>query len=217
MSLSRHQAMIRFAAISAIEIAALGVCLLPLWSRQTPWQADCLEIGVVTTIVALGIIAVACIVAFAVPKNREAVLIDASLDRVFEVAIVILYLLNLGSLSLVIARTGGPAQSLFGPLIPILLSVILLLQVQRDRWGGGVSRIALVYTGVATGGVFASYRFQASLAAFVTSATEPANDLLVGTRGWHAFLTISGMLLAYLSYLLPQHEGIQAKLKEWYP
>jgi len=217
MGLSRHQAMARFAAISAIELAALGTCLLPLWSRQKSWQADCLEIGIVTTILALVIITVACIVAFAVPKNRAPEQLDASLDRVFETAIVTLYLLNLGSLSLVIARTGGPGQSLFGPLIPILLSVILLLQVQRDRWGGAVSRMALLYTAVAAGCVFVSYRFQAPLAEFVTSATESASDLLAGTRGWHAFLTIAGMLLAYLSYLLPQHEGVQNRLREWYP
>lgn len=217
MGLSRYQAMVRFGAISSIELAALAICLLPLLSRQKPWQADCLGVGIATTIVALVIITVACIVAFALPKNRAAEQLDASLDRVFESAIVTLYVLNLVSLCLVIARTGGPGQSLFGPLIPILLSVILLLQVQRDRWCGAVSLMALLYTAVAAGGVFVSYRFQAPLAGLVTSATESASDLLVGTRGWHAFLTISGMILAYLSYLVPEHQGVQAKLKEWYP
>ncbi len=217
MSITIHQSMARFAAVALIELIALGLCLFPLIPFQQSWRRDCFVVGLATTIAALGVIAVVSIVAFGWPKSKKDTTSPVAMGKILEVGIVVLYVLNIVSLSLVISLSGGVHGSFYAPLIPIQLSVMLFLEVQREAWTSRRPAFAGV---VATLAIFALVivHFKSDTIGGWVSFTDAAKNAVsvAEMKEWHLGLIAGGMILTYLTYWLPQNQSVQKKLEEWY-
>ena len=212
--LTRHQSMARFAVVVGIEILALLVCFAPLASRETAWQIDCFAVGEIAMIVALATMVLTSFLCFIWPKNKPEDVIDRQLNQFMEAGIVFIYIINAVSLASIVARTGGPAASLYAPLIPIQLSGIIFLQIEKEILVEDTSLTPLFYTLIACAALLSSYwvpSFYYWLWGF-----KP-NQKVFNYSSWNTGLTVSGMLLAFLTYWLPKQKKLTEAFQRWYP
>jgi hypothetical protein len=206
--------MARFAVVVAIELLALALCFAPLASREAAWQVDCFKVGEVATIAALVTMVLTSFFCFIWPKNKPEDLIDRQLNHFMEAGIVFIYIINAMSLAAIVARTGGPAASLYAPLIPIQLSGIIFLQIEKEILVEETSLIPLFYTLIACAALLSSYWFSGFYYWLLKFKTDKE---MFDYSLWNTGLTISGMLLAFFTYWLPKQKKLTETFQKWYP
>lgn len=212
--LTRHQSMARFAVVVAVEMLALAICFAPLASRESIWQVDCFEVGETATIAALVAMAVTSFGCFIWPKNKPEKVIDRQLNTIMEAGIIFIYIINAVSLASIVARTGGPAASLYAPLIPIQLAGIIFLQIEKEILVEESSLMPLLYTLIACAALLSSYWYPGFFYWFWDFKTDQeAFDY----SAWNTGLTVAGMLLAFFTYWLPKQKKLTDAFRKWYP
>jgi hypothetical protein len=213
--MSREQALARLTAIGLIESVAFLVCFAPLlvtdhrefsWPAVS-WRFDCACVGAVSAVVAVLLIFSSLAWAVWQPWHEES---GERITAVLEKIVAFIYFWNVLSLSIAIARTGGPTISLYGPLIAIQLSVMLLLELQKESVTKKRSEYARWYF---TAGFLAwlllAFVHRTAPALYLWRANE-ADDNLALAQATPAFLlTTVGMILGYLTYELPKWESLQ--------
>jgi hypothetical protein len=139
------RAIARLSVVSGIQLLGVLIIALPLWRAgrfQAGWQTDCLWIAVIVGGGTLGVLF--AIQALVFPWLET----SAKAARIAERLIPATFVLNTIACFLAVARTGGPVNSIFGPLIPIQLSGILVLEQQKEKIPNKLSRLPWVYAGV---------------------------------------------------------------------
>jgi|ERR1700687_1738130 len=214
--LSVSQSLARFAVVSVIEIFALALCYAPLFGGKENWQLDCIRLGIGATILALLII-VAVLIAFSLhpkPKEKPSEVLARQLNRWLEGGILTIYLLNIVVLECVIIRTGGPSASLYAPLIPIQLSGIIFLQIQKELLVENRGLFPFVCTLFACCAMLIGYWAPIPISTFLRFSK---GGEMVDSRGWNTILTIAGMLLAFFAYWVPKQRILTERFARAYP
>lgn len=197
----------RFAVVALVELIALGICYLPLRRREEQWQIDCRKIGTRACITVLVWIVLELVVIILGMQHLG----NVAAIWLIEYGIALIYLLNVVSLMLVIARTGGPATSLYGTLIPIQLSAMLFLQLER---GIGFS---VLYAVIGTAGYLAAHYLKARISALKVFAPDPPNvDLVKQNASWAVALTVGAMVLSFVTYIVPADKRLVSFVNQWY-
>lgn len=216
--LNREIAVARFGVVVFIEIAALIICFLPLVHATDQWQKDCRTVGIIASVIALVFCSIVSSGAGIAPRTTDEIKIKR-LSRRLEFCIITTYILNVLFLFLVIARTGGPTNSLYGTLIPIQLSAILFLQLQKDRIVRKASLgIAAFYFAVGIIGYVAALLLHPYISAWsflFAPDPSPVNYAHVNAP-WAATLTVLGMGLSFLTYAIPADERFILRIQKWY-
>jgi hypothetical protein len=121
-----RQAGARIALASIIQLSGTFFVMLPLWLEmgEKGWQHDCFKVG--SWFGGLGSAVLVGALIYVI-LSKDAINVVAT-----EWIIKILYTTNIVALSLAMVRVGGPSSSVFGHLIPLQLSGILLLEQQKD-------------------------------------------------------------------------------------
>ena len=83
------------------------------------------------------------------PKNKDKSVLDRRLLCSTEIGIWVIYLINIVSLVSVVARSGGPSASLYAPLIPIQLSGMIFLHIEKELFVEAGAVAPFFYTAVA--------------------------------------------------------------------
>jgi hypothetical protein len=212
---TRDLAVARFAAVVAIELLALGVCFLPLLKCPQQWQKDCRKVGTVAGFLAL----LVCLIALVAVSLAPRAAYDGAVVRFLEWGIVGVYALNVTILVFVTARTGGPTSSLYGTLIPIQLSAMLFMQLEKDRLTGESSvRIAGLYVVFALVGYLLAHYLREPIARWrLLFVTDPAAvDYAKENATWAAWLTVGAMFLSFAAYAMPSDERFVKRVRSWY-
>lgn len=210
--LKREVAVARFGVVVIVEIFALLICFLPLVGTAHQWQRDCQAIGAKAAIVTVSVCALVLALASLVPRPRD----EGKFVRRLEWGIITTYILNVLFLLLVIARTGGPTSSLYGTLIPIQLSAMLFLQLEKDRFAEKPSRgLAVFYLAIGLMGYLASYRLRTQIGSWrLLYVPDPSPvDYAATNAPWTAALTVLAMLLSFLTYVVPSNERLLSKIR----
>lgn len=204
--MTEEMASARFAFVYLVEIVALGICMVPLRKRDCPWKTDCFRFGLYTIVAAL----LVCSLIFSVRWILPAGSLSES-ARIFwpELGVALLYSLNIGCLLLVISRTGGVQASLYGPLLPMQLSAMLLLQIHKDQIGEQGAVVswnpAFAYLAMASLAFAAIEIFPAAIKRIARFTDDP---LVISygeiNRRWTLTLTLAGMALTFVTYWVPQ-------------
>jgi hypothetical protein len=213
--LTRELALARFGVVVVIETLALITCFLPLVRAKDQWQKDCRAVGIVAALAML----ILCVLVFAVASFAPRSVNDETFVGNLELSIIATYILNVAFLLLVIARTGGPTSSLYGTLIPIQLSAMLFLQLEKDRLAGKTSLgYAIFYVAIGLVGYLTAYLLRNQIRSWRFLFAEdpsPVDYAAVNAR-WTAGLTIGAMLLSFLTYAIPTDEHVVSKIRSWY-
>jgi hypothetical protein len=212
--MSLNQAMARYAVVVAIEMLALLACLAPIVSRIEKWQVDCFRVGLATTIAALVSTVAISLFVFLYPKNQDKNIVNRHIYCSTEIGIWVIYLINVASLASVIARTGGPSASLYAPLIPIQLSGIIFLHIEKELLVKAKSVAPFLYTLLACLGLL-SVHFSPN--AFYNFWGFERDIAAIDYSSWNTGLTIAGMLLAFGLYWLPKQKHLINTFRKWYP
>ena len=209
------QAMARFAVVSLTEILALAACYVPLFEAREPWQRDCIRLGLFASFGAVLTIAiVACVFGLIPrPKDKPADVLARQLSLLLEGGILGMYLLNMAILVCVIIRTGGPSSSLYAPLVPIQLSGMLFLQIQKELLVNEPPIVPVVCTLIACLAMGMTYLSPG----FIWSWLRFTKDGIFDFKGWNTALTIAGMLLAFLAYWMPKQKKLTDEFERIYP
>ncbi len=140
--MERDQAFARLATVAGAELLAGVICWLPLLlAPDAAWRAECRSIAVLTTIGALAVISVA----FVVPWIWEWGF--GHLKYVAEIVSVTIFTIDLVALILAILSTGGTSDSFYAPLLSVLITLVLLFELQKEMIGGPKSRMIWFYAG----------------------------------------------------------------------
>ena len=212
---TRDIAVARFAAVAVIELLALAVCFLPLLTCPHQWQKDCRKLGTVAAILALAV----CLMVLAGATLAPRATYDATVIKYVERGIVSIYLLNVLFLVFVTARTGGPTISLYGTLIPVQLSAMLFMQLQKDKLTNEAStQLATLYVVIALAGYLAAHYLRQRIASwpFLFTTDSEAVDYATQSAGWAAWLTVGAMFLSFVTYAVPSDERFVSQVRSWY-
>jgi hypothetical protein len=212
---TRELAVARFAAVVFIEILALLICFLPLARASEQWQRDCRSIGIAASVITLGFCAFVLALQGATPPKSD----EVKVVRLLEWGITTTYILNVFFLLLATVRTGGPTSSLYGTLIPVQLSAMLFLQLQKDRLTGKSSVFtATLYVAIGLAGYLIAYYWRTQIMSWVplfTADLAPV-DYAEQNAPWAAWLTVLAMLLSFATYVVPSDERFISRIRSWY-
>lgn len=198
--LIKPEALARFSVVSAIQVLGVAITIIPLivGARTGPgWQYDCMWIGIIA-----GTMSILSIIWIYIWMGIRGVK-----THLTEWIIRVIFVVNTIAFAFAAARTGGPSCSIFGQIIPIQLSGILLLEQQKEKMTSKKSKGTLVY-GYAT----------IAIVAWVIA--ELFRDRLATLLGWSASVTgatlgnwytvaatilvVAGMAFTAIAYLLPR-------------
>jgi hypothetical protein len=198
----------RLSLLAVIELGAFLVCFGPLLHADAPWKLDCLFIGFASLGGAFLLFGIAFAVRLGYPwreSNRD------RLASLLEFAIIVLYSWNTFCLAVAIVRTGGPTTSQYAPLIAIQMTVMLLLEAQRQEATNAKSIHAVLYVVIAlvTWGIL-EYAYAHHLA-FAFNRDPVGFDLRSAQSTGTFWLAALGMIFSYLGYDLPR----RAFFKTW--
>jgi hypothetical protein len=123
--LTDSQAGVRVGLASIIQAAGTLFVGFPLVLKMGPdgWERDCFHIGL--TFGVGGILVLWATTYYIMFADRVNVVLTESIIRV-------IYITNILALSIAMARVGDPSSSVFGHVIPLQLSGMLLLEQQTD-------------------------------------------------------------------------------------
>ena len=209
----REQSLARLAAVVLIQMIAVIICFLPLWiSADAPWVQQCKLLGTATALLTIGPAGLLVLAACLLPYSPR---VDVLLDRISEKLIASIYLVNLLSLAIAIVLTGGPSFSFYAPLVPIQLSAVLLLDLHLSKLREKTltlrplidSMLSLVaWVAVWSFLVWRGY-------SRLYGSEDWAPNLAIEFGGWEVFLVAIGIILTFLTYLLPQSFWFLGHLK----
>ncbi|MFZ1011242.1 MAG: hypothetical protein WAN65_30665 [Candidatus Sulfotelmatobacter sp.] len=211
----REFAVARFAAVAIIELVALLICFFPLVRAADQWQKDCRKCGFIALIVALVVGTLMLSIAGLAPRSSN----QTTIVHLLEAGVIAIYILNVVALSLVTARSGGPTSSLYGTLIPIQLSAMLFLQLQKDRLTGEASvDSAIYYAVIGIGGYLAAHYLKPRLSTWkILFTADPSEvDYAAKNASWAAWLTVGAMALSFATYAVPSNEHFVSQIRSWY-
>jgi hypothetical protein len=212
--MTSNQALARYAVVVVIEVLALLACLVPIFSRMDKWQVDCFHVGAATSVVVLVSVVVISLLVFLCPKNQDKNIVDRRIYCCVEIGIWLIYLINIVSLASVIARTGGPSASLYAPLIPIQLSGIIFLHIEKELLVQAKSIAPLLYTLLACLGLL-SVHFLSNAYHNLWGFTR--DTTVINYSNSNTWLTIAGMVLAFCLYWLPKQKRLIDTFHKLYP
>ncbi|HKO59460.1 MAG TPA: hypothetical protein VJ276_26565 [Thermoanaerobaculia bacterium] len=197
--MERDQAFARLATVAGAELLAGVICWLPLLlAPDGVWRAECRFIAVLTTIAALVVISVA----FVLPWVSEWVF--ERLKYVAEVVSLTIFGIDLVALVVAVLRTGGTSDSFYAPLLSVLITLVLLFELQKEMIGGSKSRLIWVYSGM----VFATWL----AAAYVSYVRDLNGDKVLIPKDvramWTCTLTLLGIITAVVAYVLPEDQMV---------
>lgn len=120
------QAGMRVALACIIQIVGTTVVLVPLSLEKAKdgWQLDCYDLGWKFGGIGAFVLFVTSMYVILARENLKVV--------ITEWVIKVIYTTNIIGLSLAMTRVGDPSTSVFGHIIPLQLSGILLLEQQKD-------------------------------------------------------------------------------------
>lgn len=197
--LTKPEALARFSVVSGIQVIGVLITLGVLWIAQSvtdkEWLRDCWRIGVVAGFGSWLIL----LLAYAIMGVR------AFSINCAELLIKAIFAINTLAFALAMARTGGASCSVFGQVIPIQLSGILLLEQQKEKMTSTHSNAALGYAGFAISVWIAAELSRNRLSAlFGWVGGDGENTLEDWNRIAGTILVVVGMLFTAVAYLLPR-------------
>jgi hypothetical protein len=134
----------RLVIVTGIQWLGVGFLVGPLVTRgiqSSGWQRSCLLFGLLA---ALGAVLLLIMLLYAA-KRRFKDPPDSFDVRKTELAITFAFVLNTVALALAMARTGGPSCSTYGQMIPMQLSGMLLLALQKETFTSDRSFRSIIY------------------------------------------------------------------------
>jgi hypothetical protein len=202
---AHNQAVARLAVLAGAEMLAGAVCWAPLapwWSSSSAWRSGCVEVANWTTAAAATVLGLAFV---------YAALADSALRYVPKVAgtvSALIFAINLLALTVAVMRTGGVGDSFYAPLLSVLLTLVIVFELQKELIGGRSATVIWFYA--AATAIAWTWAAQKSYADHLTAdrATVPANFRLL----WTCLLTILGILVAVLGYLVPRTEAFRRRV-----
>jgi hypothetical protein len=183
-------------------------------SRMDKWQVDCFYVGAATSIAVLVTVVVISLLVFLCPKNQKKNIVNRRICCYVETGIWLIYLINIASLASVIARTGGPSASLYAPLIPIQLSGIIFLHIEKELLVQAKSTAPLLYTLLACLGLLSVHFFPD---AFHNLWGFTRDTTVIDYGKSNTWLAIAGMILAFCLYWLPKQKRLIDTFHKLYP
>lgn len=212
--MTSNQVLARYAVVVVVEVLALLASLAPIHSRIEKWQVDCFRVGVVTSAAVLLSVVVISLCVFLYPKNQNTTIVNRRIYCYVEIGIWLIYLINIASLASVIARTGGPSVSLYAPLIPIQLSGIIFLHIEKELLVQAKSIAPFLYTLLACLGLL-SVHFCSNVYHSLWGFTRDSS--VIDYSHSNIWLTIAGMVLAFCLYWLPKQKRLIDAFHNLYP
>lgn len=211
---SNEQSLARFAAVCIIEIFAFLLIFIPV-TGKSQWEEDCRKIQLFTVVVILFFFLVIFLYNALLPRENK----KEKIRRITEIGILGVYFFNIICLSFIVVRTGGPVISLYAPLIPIQLSAILFLQIDQDRNLKKISKNIFIYAGLAIAALLFTHFVPQIFATIAKFNLENKSKFLNINSLWNIGITISGIILALLTYWLRLSDRISSWLSRyrWYP
>jgi hypothetical protein len=199
------QAVARLAVVALAEMLAAAVCWAPLapwWTASAPWRTQCVEIANWTTASAATVLGVAFV---------YAALADSALrhlPKVAETVSILIFSVNLLSLTTAVTRTGGVGDSFYVPLLSVLLTLVLVFELQKELIGSHSSWTIWLYA-IATAGAWtwAAQKAYAEHQDAVRAAVPYQFRAL-----WTWLLTLLGILVAVLGYLVPRTDAFRRRV-----
>lgn len=201
--LKKPEALARFSVVSAIQVLGFAITIIPLIIGARAggvWQYDCLWVGIIAGVLSIGAIILVYIGMGIFGFNA----------KLTEWIIRAIFVVNTTAFAFAAARTGGPSCSIFGQIIPIQLSGILLLEQQKEKMTSKQSKGRLVFG-------------YAAIAIIAWVIVELFRDRLAALLGWSASVTgtipgtwytiaatslvAAGMAFTAIAYLLPRSPG----------
>lgn len=192
----------RLSLVSGIQLLGVLTIFGLLWyvgGFKDAWQKDC---GWIAVILGLGtFIVLAGTQIWIFPWQKDTVWAAKTAEFLISVA----FLVNTVACSLAIARTGGPVTSLFGPLIPIQLSGILVLKQQKENSVEKLSKMPWIYAAISITLWLLPHWLWRGIDSLFKWTFEPIN--VSGRYSTSAaFLTAVGMAFTAAAYFLPTTE-----------
>jgi hypothetical protein len=208
--MEREQAFARLATVAGAELLAGVICWLPLLlAPDAAWRVECRFIAVLTTIAAL--VVISC--AFALPWVSGWVF-----DRLASVAAIVsvaIFVIDLGALIIAILRTGGTGDSFYSPLLSVLVTLVLLFELQKEMVADSKSRMIWFYCG--------SVLVTWGMASYISYTSDLSGDEALVPRDvralWGCALTLLGIAVTVAAYALPKtewFEGVVMRTKKTY-
>jgi hypothetical protein len=157
--LKAKDAAVRVALAAIIQFVGTLVVLLPLSRkmREDGWQHDCFIVGLVFGVTGF-LVLVATLIYVPVANYLSKDINVVATEWIIK----ILYTTNVVALSLAMARVGDPSGNVFGHLIALQLSGILLLEQQKESMTTPSSYTAMGYGLIAVFIWIAAVRFRES-------------------------------------------------------
>jgi hypothetical protein len=192
----------RLSLVTGIQALGVLTVFALIWfggGSEGTWQRDCSWIAGLLGIGTLAVLAGTQIWIFPNLKTT------AEAARIAEALISAAFVVNTVACSLAVARTGGPVTSLFGPLIPIQLSGILLLKQQKENTSEKIFKMPWIYAAISITLWLLSHWLWQNIDAFFKWTFEPIK--ISGRYSTSAaFLTAIGMAFTAAAYILPTTE-----------
>lgn len=200
-----QQAVARLAVVACAEIVAAGVCWAPIgkwWSPAAPWRDQCWGIANWTTAVAATVLGVAFI------YSSLAYSAIRHISKVAEVVSVLIFAINLTSLTTAVTCTGGVGDSFYTPLLSVLLTLVIVFELQKELVAGRPSWSIWLYAfAIAAAWSWASQKsYTQHLTANALAMPHPYRAL------WTWLLTLLGVLVAVLAYVVPRTEAFRDRV-----
>lgn len=128
--LKAEDAHVRVALAAIIQFVGTLVVLLQLWREvgKDGWQHDCFILGLVFGVIGF-LVLIGTLISFSVANYLSKHINVVATEWIIK----ILYTTNVVALSLAMARVGDPSGNVFGHLIALQLSGILLLEQQKEN------------------------------------------------------------------------------------
>jgi hypothetical protein len=211
---TRELALARFAIATGTEFCAVGICFLPLLSGEDAWKADCRRIGLFALFAAFGFVAAGIAILGLFPRKRH----ERRALQLLEALLSGVYIFNVVILALITARTGGATASPYGTLIPIQLSAVLFMQLEKDRLTGDSSvGLSSIYVSIALlGYLFGHYGGAYVYAMPMFTRDSNAVSYAKTNASFAAWLTVGAMVLSYFTYAIPASKKFGEFVENWF-
>jgi hypothetical protein len=139
--LTKAEARARIGLVFGLELVGIAIIMIPLISQGMAtkgWQRDCLLIGGIAGGVSVVILSLTHVVMGI--RGINVTLTEGIIGVIFVV--------NTIAFAVAMARTGGPSCSVFGQIIPLQLSGMLLFEQQKEKMTSQHTYAAVFYTAI---------------------------------------------------------------------
>jgi len=212
-TLTHGEAGSRLVIVTGIQWLGVGFLVGPLVTpgiQNNGWQRSCLLFGLLA---ALGAALLLIMLLYAAKRRFKDP--PSSFDvRKTELAITFVFVLNTVALALAMARTGGPSCSTYGQMIPMQLSGMLLLALQKETFTSDRSFRSIIYPAITLFFWGSSVLFWQQLAQWRGWATTiGANEVGYGFLS-PGLLIFCEVLLMAIAYFVPRKFSPRNKIQQ---